>query len=358
MQTWLADLQQLLAHGDAVVLVTVARAEGSAPRDAGTKMIVTRDATRHTIGGGHLEWKAIDTARKLLRDGMRVAHLRRLERFALGPSLGQCCGGAVVLAFERLDIGDLGWVTTLARRLAHGEATVRSVAFATTASAAEAVLLSEPEAGAERADCLLWDHASASGMSANESANASALLTETLVAREFAIELFGAGHLGAALVRVLATLPCRVHWVDEPGAAFPPDDMLHAPDAHPDLHFDACSDATQAVMQAAPQSYFVVMTQDYMRDLALAECILRRGDYAFFGLLGSYARRQQFEQRLAALGIDPMQIARMQCPLGIAGIADKAPESIAIATAAQLLQAYETHEPGHTASAAHTTTRR
>jgi len=58
MQTWLSDLQHLLAHGDAVVLVTVARVEGSAPREAGTKMIVTRDTARHTIGGGHLEWRA------------------------------------------------------------------------------------------------------------------------------------------------------------------------------------------------------------------------------------------------------------------------------------------------------------
>jgi xanthine dehydrogenase accessory factor len=80
MQAWLTDLQQLLTHGDAAVLVTVARVEGSAPREAGTKMIVTRDSARHTIGGGHLEWKAIETARQVLKEGMRVPHMRRLER--------------------------------------------------------------------------------------------------------------------------------------------------------------------------------------------------------------------------------------------------------------------------------------
>jgi len=78
MHAWLTDLQQLLAHGDAVVLVTVARAEGSAPRDAGTKMIVTRDSARHTIGGGHLEWKAIESARQVLRESR--AMLRRRGR--------------------------------------------------------------------------------------------------------------------------------------------------------------------------------------------------------------------------------------------------------------------------------------
>ncbi len=154
MQAWLPDLQQLLAHGDAAVLVTVARVEGSAPREAGTKMIVTRDSAKHTIGGGHLEWKAIETARQVLRDGMRSPHMRRLERFALGPSLGQCCGGAVILAFERLDIGDLGWITSLAKRVAAGQSTVRSVSFG---PAPDAVMLSDPEPGVDAADCLLWD---------------------------------------------------------------------------------------------------------------------------------------------------------------------------------------------------------
>ncbi|WJF90970.1 xanthine dehydrogenase accessory protein XdhC [Paraburkholderia bonniea] len=328
MQTWLADLQQLLTHGDAVVLVTVARVEGSAPREAGTRMIVTRDAARHTIGGGHLEWKAIESARQVLREGTRVPHLRRLERFALGPSLGQCCGGAVVLAFERLDIGDLGWVTTLARRLASGTSTVRSVSFG---ASAEAVLLSEPEAGVERADCLLWEHAEAAP------GGSTALLTETIAPREFAIELFGAGHVSTALVHVLATLPCRVRWVAEPGAPFPAPDTLPAAN----LRLEHSADFAQAVAQAAPHSYFIVMTQHDPHDLALAEHILRRGDAAFFGLLGSHAKRQQFEHRLAAIGIDPAQIARMHCPLGVAGITEKSPESIAIATAAQLLQALE-----------------
>src|ERR1700722_4549999 len=129
MQAWLNDLQQLLAHGDAVVLVTVARVEGSAPREAGTKMIVTREEARYTIGGGHLEWKAIETGRQVLKDGMRRSRARRLERFALGPSLGQCCGGAVVLAFERLDVSDLRWVASAAERMAQGVSTVRSVDF-------------------------------------------------------------------------------------------------------------------------------------------------------------------------------------------------------------------------------------
>src|SRR5471032_2884941 len=215
MQAWLHDLQHLLAHGDAVVLVTVARVEGSAPREAGTKMLVTRDDARHTIGGGHLEWKAIETARQVLKDGARSPHMRRLERFALGPSLGQCCGGAVVVAFERLDIGDLGWVTSLNKRMAQGLSTVRSVGFGPIP---DGVMISDPEPGVAGPDCLLCG-----GAGFDES---GALLTETIAPREFPVVQLDAGHVGAAIVKVLANLPFRVVWVDERDESFPPMDRL------------------------------------------------------------------------------------------------------------------------------------
>ena len=345
MQAWLSDLQQLLAHGDAAVLVTVARVEGSAPREAGTKMIVTREAARHTIGGGHLEWKAIEIARQVLRDGMRTPHARRLERLALGPSLGQCCGGAVVLAFERLDVADLGWLATLARRLAAGASTVRSVSFRSSrngspegeGTAADPAMLSEPEPGVEAPDCLLWETGGA------------LLLTETIAPNDFPVVLFGAGHVGAALVRVLGTLPCRVLWVDERDAAFPTPEAFALLNA-PNVAIDANDAPDEAVDTAPPGTSFIVMTHDHSRDLDLAERILRRGDFVFFGMIGSHTKRKQFEHRLAARGIDPMQIARMNCPLGVDGIVDKSPEVIAVSAAAQLLQAIETAK---LASAAH-----
>jgi xanthine dehydrogenase accessory factor len=81
------------------VLVTVAIVEGSVPREPGAKMLVTREGFAGTIGGGHLEHRAIGIARAMLAEGGAP----RLERFALGPSLGQCCGGIAHLAFELAD---------------------------------------------------------------------------------------------------------------------------------------------------------------------------------------------------------------------------------------------------------------
>lgn len=321
MERWLNALQYTLVHGEAVVLVTVARTEGSAPRDAGTKMVVTRDAVTDTIGGGHLEFKAIEVARQVLREG---AHgptdvNRRLERFSLGPSLGQCCGGAVTLAFERLTIADLGWVKTLARRLSANRATVRSVPFGTTLP----VMLSDPEPGCESPDCLLWG-----------GDQSGPLLTETIALDRFPVVLFGAGHVGAALVDVLRTLRCTIHWVDERDAQFPKLDPLR----YPALTIDANDAPEQAVDDAPAGAYFLVMSHSHALDQALSERILRRADYAYFGLIGSYTKRKQFEHRLAARGIDPQQIARMVCPVGVPGITDKSPEVIAVAIAAQMLQ--------------------
>lgn len=339
MQPWLTELQQLLTHGDAVVLVTVARVEGSTPREAGAKMIVTRDSARYTVGGGHLEWRAIEIAREVLRDGMRAPRLRRLERLSLGPSLGQCCGGAVVLAFERVDVRDLDWVAALAKRVQAGKATQRSVSFGPLH---EPVRLADIDEGIQAPECLLWD-----GAGFDEG---NVLLTETIVSREFPVMLFGAGHVGTAFARVLATLPCRVRWVDEPGAPFPPQvaGTQSAQSAQPaqsaqwpNVTIDATNTPEAAVDEAAPGTAFVVMTHDHARDFALAERILQRDDFLFFGMIGSRTKRRQFELQLGAHGLDQARIARMVCPIGIDGIDDKAPEVIALSAAAQVLQAVE-----------------
>lgn len=314
-RTWLNDLQQLLVHGDDAVLVTLAQTEGKTPREAGVKMIVARDRTFHTIGGGALEWHAIDTGRQLLRDSS-PGPSRYLERLAPDEHYS----GAVTLAFERLTIADLGWVTLLGKRFAAGEASVRSVSFADDSP----VLLSEAEAPSPLPDCLLWD--------------AGPLLTETIVAWRFPIVVFGAGHVGRALIRVLGTLPCQVQWVDDRAAQL----AARASDPlPPNVVADLCPDPLVRVAQAAAGTCFVVMTYSDALDQALAERILRRADFAYFGMIGTLAKRRGFEQILTVRGADPAAIARMHCPIGIDGIQGTAPEIIAISVAAQLLRVRE-----------------
>ena len=108
MPDWLQALRQLRGTGTASVLITVVDAQGSTPRAAGARMVVTRDNQFDTIGGGHLELRAIDMARTILSAAELPCTPQlhpQLHRFPLGPALGQCCGGAVQLLFEKIDAG-------------------------------------------------------------------------------------------------------------------------------------------------------------------------------------------------------------------------------------------------------------
>ncbi len=148
---------------------------------------------------------------------------------------------------------------------------------------------------------------------------------------DFAIVLFGAGHVGRALVCALAGVDCRIRWVDSRDDAFPA--------AIPENVECVSTDAPEAeVAVAAAGAYFLVMTHSHALDETLSEHILARTDFAYFGLIGSASKRRQFERRLEARGTPRSRFAAMTCPIGIAGIGGKEPAVIAIAVAAELLQ--------------------
>jgi xanthine dehydrogenase accessory factor len=146
--------------------------------------------------------------------------------------------------------------------------------------------------------------------------------------------LFGAGHVGAAVVRAMAHLPCSVTWVDERDDMFPPDVpanvRIEATDAPEDL-----------VASAPPGASYLVMTHSHALDQRLAEAILARFDVGWFGLIGSKTKRKQFEHRLRARGFDPARIEAMACPIGLPGISSKEPAVIAASVSAQLLILWE-----------------
>lgn len=255
MTGWVAALAELAAAERPAVLVTLLRVVGSTPREPGTKMVVAAEALYGTIGGGHLELTAVETARELLaaaaRDGGAGGPLVR--ELQLGPTLGQCCGGVATLLFE--------------------------------------LVLPPP-----------WQ-----------------------------VAVFGAGHVGKALVRLLADLPCRVAWVDAREGEFPA--ALAARVRR--VVTDAPEDAVAELPAGAD---VVVMTHSHALDFQLIEAALRRGDLGYVGLIGSRTKRARFVARLASRGRTEEEIARLTCPIGVPGVGGKHPAEIAIAVAAQLLQ--------------------
>lgn len=146
--------------------------------------------------------------------------------------------------------------------------------------------------------------------------------------------LFGAGHVGKALVSVLADLPVNVHWIDTRDGILP-----ESPQARVEA---ICSDTPEAEIDAAPGgAFFLVMTHDHGLDQRLSEQILKRDDFTYFGLIGSSAKRRNFETRMRRRGVDPRRFAAMTCPIGIDGISSKQPAQIAISVAAEILQVYD-----------------
>jgi xanthine dehydrogenase accessory factor len=263
-----------LAEGRGAVIVEVSAARGSVPRETGTRMLVSATQCAGTIGGGHLEWKAIAKARAML--SARDAAVQ-VEHYPLGPALGQCCGGAVTLTYSNLD--------------------------------------------------------------------ASAIAAWPRGAPLFELQLYGAGHVGRAIVRALAPLPVRVAWIDEREDEFDAArDLLAAPGRAQVQHI--CVDTLEAeVLQAPPGAFYLVLTHQHDLDLRIVEAILRRGDFAYLGLIGSKTKRARFVHRFEERGIAPELLTRLTCPIGVAGIEGKEPVVIAAAVVAQLLQQAEARRP-------------
>ncbi|MFL6676512.1 MAG: xanthine dehydrogenase accessory protein XdhC [Massilia sp.] len=324
MDDWLTG-----AAGGQAVLVTVVLVEGSGPREPGAKMLVTAKRLHGTIGGGHLELRAAEIGRAMLGTG----EARRIERFALGPSLGQCCGGVVHLAFESLDAAHAALLA--ARR---GEDSWRLSAFD---GAPETALFDANGSQVAGARAPLFSRSR--GAHLLQEQDGRRWLVDPLLPPRAHLMLFGAGHVGAAIVRALAALPCRVTWVDERDDMFP----LDVP---PNASVEA-TDIPEALVGGAPAgTSFLVMTHSHALDQRLAEAILSRPGADWFGLIGSHTKRKQFERRLRARGIGQARIDAMVCPIGLPGISGKAPAVIAASVAAQLLEVWEAVQAGNAAA--------
>ena len=333
---WLDALVALQAGGTPAVVVSVVGTRGSVPRPAGTHMIVTRDALHGTIGGGHLEFQAIGIARDLLAG---AAHAGRLRRFPLGASLGQCCGGVVNLLFEPV-AGRAQWIARAAALRKQHKQFATLVPTTGDASAGRVVVTDDDvfgDAGNESAGAIararnaLRTGDGAQLVRAEDSEGTPRWFIDPVRDDAFDVRLFGAGHVGRALVKLLADLPCRVTWIDAREDEFPRNVPANAE--------IVASDAPEADVDDAPAgAYFLVMTHDHALDERIAERILKRDDFEYFGLIGSLSKRRQFEQRMARRGMPVARFAAMTCPIGVGGIAGKEPAVIAVAVVAQLLQ--------------------
>jgi xanthine dehydrogenase accessory factor len=317
--SWPLAVCRLLERREpAVVRVLVAGVRGSSPREPGACMLVSRAGIHGTIGGGNLEWQAMQAAQSLLCATTHTSSVA-LRRLVLGRELGQCCGGVVQLWLERFTPLDL----PLLRRAAALASAGGCTAIISELSG-EGIVRRRLETGSAGGHPLMQ-------LAAN---GEKTILIETLAAAHAVLWLYGAGHVGQALIRVLAELPFEVTWIDSRAELLP--EGL-ADNVHP-----LCRQAPVNTVPLAPAAArFLVMTHDHALDYALCRAILERGDFAWLGLIGSKSKGARFRSRLARDGLTPEAIGRLVCPIGVEGIDSKWPAAIAVGVAAQLLRSPE-----------------
>jgi xanthine dehydrogenase accessory factor len=353
----LDKLREAVAARGRVARVVVAEAKGSAPREAGAAMLVWDGGQDGTIGGGALEWEALARARAMLTEGgsgpvspfprrggeapeaggaapagpgemrdpdacaptdspssradgnaPRIGATARVDRLALGPELQQCCGGAVVLLTEVWDAARLAALDTraglAARSLAEGTEIPLSVARRLAAARGEG----------RTAGPILID----------------GWAVELLTVPVRQVWVWGAGHVGRAVVAVLAPLPgLAITWVDTARDRFP--------EAAPEgVETVVAADPARLAAHAPAGAEHLILTYSHALDLALCHALLRRG-FARCGLIGSATKRARFRKRLAELGHAPAEVARIDCPIGDP-VLGKHPQAIAISVAAAILR--------------------
>jgi xanthine dehydrogenase accessory factor len=252
-----------LEEGGRAVLIHVSAVRGSAPRETGAGMIVFADGSfTGTIGGGTLEWAALAEAQKLMAAGALSSQVSK----ALGPELGQCCGGHVTLSLTVFDVQ---------QKQQLGQLFLRS-----------------------KDDVKLL--------------------------------LFGAGHVGQALVLALAPLPFAIEWIDPRASVFPqflPQNVTMHVAADPPSHL---KNATNGTLVA-------IMTHSHALDLAIAAAALPDPRFAYVGLIGSATKRARFMGQMKQAGLDVASMNRLLCPIGDKSITGKEPAVIAAGIATQLL---------------------
>lgn len=295
----LAELDAAVAAHGRVARVVIASVDGSSPREVGAAMLIWESGQSGSIGGGALEFQAAARARTMLAGGGQ-----RFDREALGPSLGQCCGGAVGVLTEVYSARNIACVQgpLIARAVAGGEIPL-SVKRLLAAARGQGIL---PQAGLVQG----W-------------------MVEPVTRPQRALWVWGAGHVGRALVSVLAPLPeFAITWVDVAAERFP--------EAPLGVRVLPVPDPANAVALAPKGAEHLILTYSHALDLDLCHRLLNHG-FRSVGLIGSATKWARFRARLAALGHAPEQIARIQCPIGDP-VLGKHPQAIAIGVASALLQ--------------------
>jgi xanthine dehydrogenase accessory factor len=289
-------------------------------------MIVTGKDVSGSIGGGQLEYRCTQIAVDMLRGGQSAC---QRQRFPLGSNLGQCCGGVVDVLFERsvrLTSGLLNEISTLyANRTPFVVATSTSRKLIVTPTSVFPPDQCEDPVIAEARRLLVSKEPACSVTIGDET-----LLLEPVSNSDFNVAVFGAGHVGSALIRTLTGLDCSVRWIDSRRNVFP----VSTAD---NIQVIESDDPASEIGAIPDDAYYLVMTHSHPLDYEICARILQGGRFAYLGLIGSMSKRRRFERLMRQQGMSQSLLERLTCPIGIDGISGKKPQEISIAAVAEIM---------------------
>ena len=294
--SWLGKVLSELENGHDIVLATVTATKGSSPRNAGARMLITLKESWGTIGGGAVEFDIMARARKMLANGDNGWERQHLT-FALGPDMGQCCGGQMSILLEKFGNKQ--------------ESDLRALSAAVTCK----TILSHP----------LGSGPPLSVEPISRVPAFSAPITPPLTP----LFIYGAGHVSRALLPRLDGLGFEIFLVDIDDDRYPVD--------LGDKAQKLLAKAPEAIASHAPlEAAHLVMTHSHSLDEAICLELLTRGGFAFLGLIGSKSKRARFKKRLLEAGVSESMLELLVCPIGIDEITGKSPSYVALSIAAQL----------------------
>lgn len=327
MQNWVTTALDILQRKKAFVLVTVIRTQGSVPRETGTKMFVTDNNVIDTIGGGNFEFIVIEQCRKMLATNNSDV---RLQHYPLGPLTRQCCGGRVSVLLEMITLLQVPLLRSFvsAIKSENGLTLVTDFSKKSAKKSLTHGLVDTPSIRDFERNLFACNSKDLSDK------NIAAFL-EPLPTPQIPLYIFGAGHVGRAVVDIVSKLPFRIIWVDPRPNEFPnvlPYGVTKVTEG----------DFIALINEAPSNAYYLIFTHSHPLDFSITAAILEKGDFIYCGLIGSATKKARFKSRFfKECNLDEAQLSRLTCPVGIECISGKEPIKIAVSISAQLIQTLE-----------------
>lgn len=318
-----------------VVRVVITRTHGSTPRDAGASMIVASDDFIGTIGGGKLEYLALAEARDMLQK--TGGPLRKTQQFVLGTELRQCCGGVAWLLLELFGPDHLVKLREQRNNLKADSFIMRPTdfdgLFFNTAQHMDD-MRQWPMIADTLRQYMNGDTAQ-SLILINDEENTHQWVLEPAAKSTAPLYIYGAGHVGRALVRVMEDTPFEITWVETDESRFP-SEVPHGVKT-----VVAPSQADYAAQVGTNDAFHVVMTYSHEADLEICRAVLLQGQGQYLGLIASETKKAKFINRLKKDGVSAQAFDMFKCPIGLLSFKHKEPSIVAISIAAQLIAELE-----------------